>query len=105
MIDDIVLDYAKLRTHDSRLPNISESALDLYLQQIPLDVADDNSGGVANEVVAASVTWKRVAHTVAPELATDVESLLVELSDAIDDGNLELANALATEFRDLLANM
>ena len=62
-------------------------------------------GGVSIEVVAALVTWDRVAHIIAPELAADVENLLGELSVTAEDGDLEQAYGIATELRDLLADL
>lgn len=88
-----------------RLADVDLARLALLTDQIELDSLASDAGAVAGDVVVAETIWARLAHTMAPGIAAQVDTHLDALRAAADDGDLTNANEQATELRDVLAGI
>lgn len=92
-----------LRLRHQPPAEIDLARLDLWVRQLLVDAAAEEPGAVTSDVTTLEKVWDRIAHTVAPDTAEQVDTLLGELRAAAEAEDLDNAIDIATDLRDVLA--
>jgi hypothetical protein len=81
---------------------IDRGRFDAWLRQLLVDASADSVSDAAGDVSALEWIRDRFAHTLSSERRTQLDTLLVELREAVRDEDLKAASELAVELRELV---
>jgi hypothetical protein len=81
---------------------IDRARFDAWLRQLLVDASAGADADVAGDVSTLEWIRDRFAHTLSPERRARLDASLVELREAVRDGDLKAATALAAELRERL---
>ena len=84
---------------------IDAARFGLWVQQVSIDVAADDSASVKGDVATLEWIQGRFAHTLDSAVVSDVDALLDDLRAAADAENLAAAADAATRLRKILAGL
>jgi hypothetical protein len=82
---------------------IDRARFDLLARQLLLDAVAEDVAGVNADVTTLEWVWDRIAHTMAPDTAKQIEVRLTELRNAADAQDLATVGDGASGLHDLLA--
>jgi hypothetical protein len=99
---DTVQSALDLRLQYVSPTGIDRGRFDAWLRQLLVDASADSVAGAAGDVSALEWVRDRFAHTLSPEERTRLDTLLVELREAVRDEDLKAASELAVELRELV---
>jgi len=99
---DTVQAALDLRLQYDSPAGIDRGRFDAWLRQLLVDASADSVSDAAGDVSALEWVRDRFAHTLSPDQRTRLDTLLVELREAVRDEDLKAASELAVELREVI---